>query len=59
MVDGLLKILIEMACADGVITERERLHLEEQAEIEGVETEELNKLIDKELEKVRKNKIYQ
>lgn len=49
----ILKMLIETACADGLVTPRERLHLEEQAKEHNVSKEELDKLIEKELERVK------
>lgn len=49
----LLKILIESACADGIVTEEEMTHLSKKAEETGVSLEDLNFMITSELEKVK------
>lgn len=49
----LLKMMIQAACADGILSEDERLHLEDYAKEIGISIKNLNFLVEKELELIK------
>jgi uncharacterized membrane protein YebE (DUF533 family) len=56
---NVLKMLIESACADGLVTEREYMHLKEQAREDGITDEKLNVMIRDELNHVNNEILAQ
>jgi uncharacterized membrane protein YebE (DUF533 family) len=56
---NVLKMLIESACADGLVTEREYMHLKEQAIKDGISDEKLNMMIRDELNHVNNEILAQ